>query len=144
MTPVKQRFDLVSEVEATHLSMPKDYLAVYDSTMARFWFFNPNARRGIAERLKTLPGGRIVPDEEQRQLGIWFPDRRYGEIIFIMNPGWLIARSDFNGRGWMPVGMHGYHPDDSYSDAIFLSNREPRTEMRTIADIHECLREAAV
>jgi hypothetical protein len=144
MTPVLEHYDLMSQVEALGFKIPSEYLVVYDSTMARFWFFNPNARREIVERLKTLPGGRIVPDEEQRQLGIWFPDRRYGEIIFLMNPGWLIARSDFNGRGWMPVGMHGYHPEDQYSDAIFLSNRKPRTEMRTIADIYECLQEAAV
>jgi hypothetical protein len=143
MTPVKHHYDLLGQVEALGVDMPSDYLAVYDSTMARFWFFNPRARQGIVERLKTLSCGRIVPEEEQRQLGIWFPDRRYGELIFLMNPGWLIARSDFNGRGWMPAGMHGYHPDDQYSDAIFLSNRKPRTAMRTIADIYECLREAA-
>jgi predicted AlkP superfamily pyrophosphatase or phosphodiesterase len=141
MTPVKHDYDLLGQVKALGLDMPSDYLAVYDSTMARFWFFTSKARQGIAERLKTLSCGRIVPDEELRQLGIWFPDRRYGELIFLMHPGWLIAQSDFNGRGWMPAGMHGYHPDDPYSDAIFLSNRKPLTEMRTIADIYEFLRE---
>ena len=44
MTPVTDRFDLVGAIDELGFSMPKDYLAVYDSTMARFWFFNPEAR----------------------------------------------------------------------------------------------------
>lgn len=139
MTPVRERFDLVKEVEAAGFSPPSDYLAVYDSTMARFWFFSDEARKAILERLDALSCGRILPDDELRKLGILFPDRRYGEVIFLMDPGWLLARSDFNGRRWMPVGMHGYHPDDPYSDAIFLSNRRPPAELRTIADVHQCL-----
>jgi Type I phosphodiesterase / nucleotide pyrophosphatase len=143
MTPVRHHYDLVSDVERLGLTMPCDYLAVYDSTMARFWFFSERARRDIVERLRTLPCGRVVPDNELQQLGILFPDRRYGEAIFLLHPGWLLSRSDFNGRGWMPVGMHGYHPDDPWSDAVFLSNRKPAKEMRSIADIYECLRSAA-
>ena len=144
MTPVTNHFDLLSQVDSLGFRMPSDYLAVYDSTMARFWFFNSKTREGLIERLNALRCGRIISDDEQRTLGIWFPDRRYGELIFLMNPGWLIAQSDFNGKGWMPTGMHGYHPDDQYSDAIFLTNRKPRTEMRSIADIYECLQEAAL
>lgn len=143
MTPVQKHYDLVSQVDALGFQMPSDYLAVYDSTMARFWFFNPRARKTVGERLKNLHCGRIISDEEQGQLGIWFPDRRYGELIFLLNPGWLLARSDFSGSGWMPAGMHGYHPDDPYSDAIFLSNRRPGKEMHTIADIYGCLWEPA-
>jgi hypothetical protein len=70
---------------------------------------------------------------------VFFADRRYGELVFLMHPGWLISRSDFNGRGWMPVGMHGYHPDDAYSDGIFLSNRQ--TTALTIADLFQRMRE---
>ena len=64
--------------------------------------------------------GRIVDDEELERLGILFSDRRYGEVIFLLNPGWLMARSDFNGNHWKPVGMHGFHPSDRDSDAPFF------------------------
>jgi hypothetical protein len=60
-----------------------------------------------------------------------------------MNPGWLVTSSDFNSSRWLPRGMHGYHPDDSYSDAIFLSSREPSRPMRTIMDAHAWMRHAA-
>ena len=143
MTPVHSQYDLVGKVESLGFSMPEHYLAVYDSTMARFWFFDENARAAILAELGRTACGRILDDSELERLGILFPDRRYGEVVFLLDPGWLLATSDFNGNGWHPVGMHGYHPSDSHSDAIFLSNQHPRQQMSTIADIYPCLAEAA-
>jgi hypothetical protein len=142
MTPVRHRYDVVKDVERLGFAMPTDYLAVYDSTMARFWFFSEKARHAVVECLQELPCGRVVPDDELQQLGVFFADRRYGELIFLLHPGWLLSRSDFNGRGWMPVGMHGYHPEDPYSDAIFLSSRQPTFPVRTIADVYWCMQQA--
>ncbi|HWR37609.1 MAG TPA: alkaline phosphatase family protein [Clostridia bacterium] len=142
MTPVREHYDLIRDINALGLQMPKDYLAVYDSTMARFWFFNDRAREAVTGLLDKTACGRIVSDREQQQLGIFFPDRRFGESIFLMNPGMMLAHSDFNGPRWMPTGMHGYHPDDAYSDASFLSNRQPSFPMSTIADIYPLMRTA--
>lgn len=143
MTPVQRHYDLVKEIEALGLRMPDDYLAVYDSTMARFWFFNDQARESIHDCLKNLECGRILPDEELRRLGVLFTDRRFGELIFLLHPGWLLSQSDFNGKGWMPSGMHGYHPEHPFSDAVFLSSRQPSVSLRTIADIYPCMQSAA-
>jgi hypothetical protein len=143
MAPVHTRFDLLGKVQKLGLKMPGDYLAVYDSTMARFWFFNESARRKVAGVLSEVYYGRILSAEELKLLGIWFPDGRYGELIFLLNPGVILSRSDFNGSSWTPVGMHGYDPGDPWSDAIFLSNRQPRAPMRTIADVRQFLREVA-
>lgn len=143
MTPVRNHYDLGREVEAIGLKMPDEYLAVYDSTMARFWFFTDTARHRVVERLAHVRCGQILTDEALESLGIRFSDRRYGELVFLMDPGWLITGSDFNGSGWLPAGMHGYHPDDPYSDAICLSSREPTRTMRTIADAYAVMRDAA-
>ena len=94
------------------------------------------------EHLHTVPCGRILSDDELRELGVLFPDRRYGEVVFLLEPGWLFSNSDFNGNGWRPAGMHGYHPDDSYSDGVCLSTHKPEVELRTIADAYRCMREA--
>jgi len=32
--------------------------------------------------------------------------------------------------------MHGYHPADRYSDAIYLSNRQPKYPVRHLHEIH--------
>lgn len=141
MTPIREHYDLVSQVESLGFAMPQDYLSVYDSTMARYWFFNPECRRKMVDFLNTVPFGRVLLDDELRELGVFFPDRRYGEVIFLMDPGVLLTRSNFHGKGWMPKGMHGYHPADRFSDAIFLSNRRPSTEVRRVADIFATLTE---
>ncbi|MBK5290872.1 MAG: alkaline phosphatase family protein [Acidobacteriia bacterium] len=139
MTPVRQHFDLVSKIEMLAFKMPQDYLAVYDSTMARFWFFNDKTRVAFDNLLNDVHCGHIISERELRDLGIWFDDGRYGEVIFLLDPGWLFAKSDFTNSQWVPAGMHGYHPADPYSDAVFLTNRKPPVEMRTIADIHACM-----
>jgi len=142
MTPVTQSADLVGEVTKLGLRMPQDYLAVYDSTMARFWFFDETAREKVTKLMQSLDCGQVLSRQELDRFGLHFPDDRYGELIFLLNPGWIVAESDFNGKGWSPSGMHGYHPEDSYSDAIFLSNEKPQQPMRTIADVYYSIREA--
>ena len=142
MTPVTRHADLAGEVTKLGLRMPQDYLAVYDSTMARFWFFNDVARERVTARMQSLPCGSVLSRQELDKFGLHFRDDRYGELIFLLNPGWIVAESDFNGKGWFPEGMHGYHPDDSYSDAIFLSSEKPSQPMHTIADVYYSVRSA--
>lgn len=137
MTPVVHHYDLLGRLEPLGLRMPDDYLAVFDSTMARFWFFTESARRAVAEAFFDLPCGKWLLEDELKREGVFFPDRRFGEQIFLLYPGWLLSRSDFNGARWMPAGMHGYHPDDPYSDGILLSNCEfPGSPVQNIADVH--------
>lgn len=143
MAPVHHTHDLVARVERLGLTMPADYLAVYDSTMARFWPFTDRARQALREVLTTTPSGRLLSDAELKELGIFFPDRRYGELVFLLDPGWLIGGTDFSGPGWRPAGMHGYHPDDPDSDAVYLSSHEPPVALRTITDIHPLMLQAA-
>jgi predicted AlkP superfamily pyrophosphatase or phosphodiesterase len=142
MTPVTQHADLVGEVAKLGLRMPQDYLAVYDSTMARFWFFDDAARERVTAVMRSLTCGSVLSRQELDKFGLHFPDDRYGELIFLLHPGWMVAESDFNGKGWFPEGMHGYHPDDSYSDAIFLSSEKPSQPMRSIADVYYSIRAA--
>src|SRR5947209_5093053 len=60
MTPVEHHYDLVRDLESLGFRMPTDYLAVYDSTMARFWIFDEGIRWENTERLNALPCGRIL------------------------------------------------------------------------------------
>jgi hypothetical protein len=143
MTPIKKEYDLMSEVEKLSVRMPQDYLAVYDSTMARYWFFSEEAKKAVIKTLERSPCGRIIPEAELKALGVWFEDRRFGELVFLLHPGWLLARSDFNGPRWIPAGMHGYHPDDSYSSGVFLSSETPAAEIHSIADVYACMRGSA-
>jgi len=113
--------DLQARLKPLPLQLGKDYAVVYDSTMARFWFFNEQARRIVAEALREIPEGRILPDAELRQLHCFFSDRYFGEVIFLLNEGVLIVPSHMGER---PIrAMHGYHPSEPQSYAALLTNQ---------------------
>lgn len=137
MTPKRSGFDLIGAIESLGFKMPADYIALYDSTMARFWFFNDQARQAIHNRLSTLECGHVLSVEEKRGLGIEFDDLRYGETIFLLNPGVLIEPSFMGTRA--PNGMHGFHPDDLYSSAALLGNRDPGRPVRILTDLYDLM-----
>lgn len=113
--------DLRAKINALPIKMPHDYAVVYDSTMARFWFFNERARIMIEGCLRNEAQGRILPDAELSRLGTLFPDRYFGELIFLAQEGTLIVPSDMGER---PIrAMHGYHPQDPHSYASLLTNQ---------------------
>lgn len=143
MTPVEAHIDLAAQVARLGLKTPNDYLAVYDATMARFWFFSQRARDEVRSLLDDVFCGRLLSEGEREALGIRFADNRYGDEIFLLDPGWLITSSGFHRTGWLPSGMHGYHPDDRYSDAAFLSNCPIDPNLSSIPDIYHCMRAVA-
>lgn len=114
--------DLRACIDSLALRMPRDYTVVYDSTMARFWFAHDEARRRITACLQHVWQGRVLDDAELARLGAFFPDRYFGELIFLVHEGVLIVPSDMGER---PLrAMHGYHPDDPHSHAVLLTNVE--------------------
>jgi predicted AlkP superfamily pyrophosphatase or phosphodiesterase len=126
--------DLRRQIETLPVRMPTDYAVVYDSTMARFWFFNDRARTLIRDCLNRVPEGRIVPDEELKALGAFFPDRYFGELIFLVKEGVLIVPSHMGER---PIrAMHGYHPDEPQSYAVLCTDQlDIPKDIRAIPDI---------
>jgi hypothetical protein len=113
--------DLKSTIDALPVAMEKDYAVVYDSTMARFWFFNNQARQLISNALEKIPQGRVIPDEELKRMNAFFEDRHFGELIFLVQEGVLIVPSHMGER---PIrAMHGYHPADKHSYASLLTNQ---------------------
>ena len=134
MANCDELLDLKRRIDTLNLRMEDDYAAVYDSTMARFWFFNQRARREIGECLRQVPQGRVLSDGELRELRVFFPDRYFGEMIFLVREGVLIVPSDMGER---PIrAMHGYHPGDSHSYAALLTNqREIPADIRAIPDM---------
>lgn len=122
MANCDRHLDLRAKLEALDLKVGRDYVAVLDSTMGRFWFFNERARELITVCLERVREGRIIRDDELTQLGALFPDRYFGELIFLLDEGVLVVPSDMGER---PItAMHGYHPDAPHSYASILTNYE--------------------
>lgn len=137
MADVTGSVNLIKKVEATGLEFGKDYVAMYDSTMGRFWFNNDNARNKITEVLAQVEEGKIISDDELKQLRVPHGDNKFGELFFLMNPGVLINPS-FMGLNVIP-GMHGYCPEDKDSYASILSNRPIPENINSITDIRKTM-----
>ncbi len=137
MKETEETVDLITMVEKLGYRFGDDFVAMYDSTMARFWFMKEGVRERVEALLSGVSGGAVVTDDELRELRAYFKNYRFGELIFLMHPGFLINPS-YMGKKAMR-GMHGYHPDDPDSYAMMLSNREIPESIKSITDIRKTM-----
>lgn len=137
MTDVTETCNLKARIDATGLRFGEDYTAIYDSTMARFWFLKPEARARIVEALGLEAQGSIVSLEALERYGCDFPDNTYGDLFFLMKPGVLLCPSFMGDKSL--AGMHGYAPEDKDSCAMFASNRALSEPPKRLDDLFSLL-----
>jgi hypothetical protein len=114
--------DLLPRWEKLGLQFGRDYIAVWDSTMARFWFADDTTRRDATAWLHAQPDGEVLTDERLAGYGCLFPDRKYGELFYLLPSGSLLVPSFLNQR--KVTAMHGYAPEHPDSAAAWLSNAD--------------------
>ena len=137
MVPTISTVELIKTINTLGFSEGKDFAAMYDSTMARFWFMSDDCKKAILQILESLDCGDIVSDQTLKDEGAFFKDRRFGETIFLMKPGMLICPSYMS---YTPVqGMHGYSPKDRFMEASYLSNVVPKNAPQHIIDIKKTI-----
>lgn len=128
---------LMSRIDRLDLRFGKDYLAVYDSTMARFWFNSPRAKDLITAELGKESRGHILTQDELTRWGCDFPGNQYGEMFFLMHPGVLLCPS-FMGQKPL-AAMHGYSPEDKDSTAAFMTNAPDTAKPERLEDMCELM-----
>ena len=118
MTPLRGTADAPAALAKTGLVWGEDYASAIDSTMVRFWWLKPEAEAKVREAFASFRG-RWLSEEEMRHHGIWREDRKFGDAIFLADPGVQFVPGDM---GVKPLnGMHGYDPADEDSRACWLS-----------------------
>jgi len=133
MVDVTTPVDLMGRLAGLDDRWPRDYLAFFDSTMARFWWRSGAVRDRVRAALAKEPGGRWLGDEDLDREGCRFPDREYGDDIFLLDPGCLLVPS-FMGKS--PVrAMHGYDPGHPDMAALLWSNRPIGKDVRHLTDV---------
>lgn len=120
MTAVDRTFDMMPLIERTGLKFGEDYAAVYDSTMARFWYLKPESRAKIEAALAKVSEGHWVSAEQLAGYGCDFKDNAYGDAFFLLDPGILLCPS-FMGSSCI-AGMHGFAPEHKDSVALYATN----------------------
>jgi hypothetical protein len=117
MTDVTDTVDVWQTLTKHGWKVGRDYLAFFDSTMARTW-----GGAGVADAVTLVLGekGRRLDAPQLRAFGCYFPDGSYGEDIFLADPGVLIVPSFMGAR--RIAAMHGYHPEDKFSRGVFMTD----------------------
>jgi predicted AlkP superfamily pyrophosphatase or phosphodiesterase len=133
MTSVSEAHDLQS-ILGTLGPKRARYMAFFDSTMARFWTKDGETRQELEEMLSSLSFGEVLSENELRELGLRFESNEHGELVFVMNPGHIVAPSFVSNA--VPKAMHGFHPSDPFSRACFLSCKEPACYPEHISDMY--------
>ena len=132
MMEVSRHLDIWSELKKLPFELEKDYLVFLDSTMARFWFFSNKAKKLITSFLEDTPGGHILTQEELNRYHLNYPHNRFGDLIFLADPGVLIYPNFYQNR--QPVkGMHGYAPETPEQQSAFLIH-SPRITMPKVIE----------
>lgn len=139
MTNVIRSVDVMRHIDALPLRFGVDYAAMYDSTMARFWFLTPSAREAISTALSAIPEGHLMTEEEMAGYGCDFPDQQYGQLFFLLEPGYLLCPS-FMGEKPL-AGMHGYDPTHADSLASYLTNCPTSRLPRRLDDFYALMHE---
>ncbi|MDP6057394.1 MAG: alkaline phosphatase family protein, partial [Pirellulaceae bacterium] len=88
MVGVKRHHDMSTEVlDGLPFRQPDDFLIFRDSTIARFWFFRPDAEEAIRRRLADVSWGRVLGADDLQQYRIRFRDNANGDLLFLLDPG---------------------------------------------------------
>ena len=133
MAPTVATIDVQARLASLPIKAATDYLCLLDSTMARFWFFNPRARDLVIADLREVDGGRWLDADDLIKLHAFFPDAKYGEQIFLTEPGTVIAPSHMGARA--PAGMHGFLPSAPHSRSAFVSSVDYGDSINQITEI---------
>jgi type I phosphodiesterase/nucleotide pyrophosphatase len=136
MVDVRATVDPMALLRRLPFRWPRDYLAFFDSTMARFWWRAARARAAVRAALEQLPGHWLSAAELERS-GCRFPQTDYGEDVFLLDPGVLAAPSFM---GSQPVAaMHGYDPAHPDMAALLWSNRPVPEHVSHLIDVRAYL-----
>ncbi len=141
MTDTQQVSTMMLDWEAQGHRFGRDYTAVWDSTMVRFWFGgNMDLLARTRDWLAGRPEGRVLTDLELERWGCLFPGRPYGELFYLLEPGTLFAPSFMNQS--RVTGMHGYDPGHVDSSGCWLTN-DPETSASRLQDIFPVMKRAS-
>lgn len=137
MCDIASHVDVISAVNSLGLKIPDDYVPFYDSTMARFKIMSDHVEDDLRKALSGVGGGNVLTAEELGRLGVFFPDGRFGDLIFLTDPGTIILPSYMSEH--TVAAMHGYHPDTSCMASVMYTNRESVENELSICDCADIL-----
>ena len=127
MLTVTEEFNAKKEIQKllgeASLKSGEDVLHFLDSTMVRFWEITDRSRQNLGDTLRKSQAfrhrGAWMDTPMARLFHAPWPDRRYGDHLWLADPGVLVF-PDFYHRIAPCKGMHGYDPRLPESQGICI------------------------
>ena len=116
-----------------------DYHAVLGESYVRVLPRDPAVGERLAETIGREFPGRVLPEDERRELGTGHWGVR--DLFFALDAGVAVVPS-FDGTT-MPRAAFGYHPDVPASQACLLGNFSPSLDVAHLRDLHHLMHAAA-
>lgn len=132
MVTVDHTIDLIGGLSSLEARLGNDYLVFVDSTQARFWFFNEDAKKAVIDFLRGLSGVDILSDTERSELGVQQHRDKFGELIIAVTGNGIFHPSFFSREPHPPIGMHGYRPSVHDNQTQIFLYPESSTDLGTI------------
>jgi hypothetical protein len=132
------KLDLMSELNKGRLKLGEDYLCFIDATIALFWPNNEVVKEKILEILSKIKVGQVIDQSLEKMYHLRFKDKRYGEIIYVLNPGTTFLPNFFSPLNAMK-GLHGYLPMDNVQKGFLVSNQKFSPVYSHVKDIRNLL-----
>ena len=133
MCDVRHHTDLMAKIDRLELRIPDDYIPFYDSTMARFRIVRDGAGERLRELFSGIERGHLLESAEAERLGVHYPDGRFGDLVFLVDPGTIILPSYMGSEG--VAAMHGYHPESPCMYSALLANEEAEEYPAALTDV---------
>jgi hypothetical protein len=112
--------DTMKRIVCDH-AFGSEYLVFLDSTMAHIWYLTQRGTKIAKGIFGSLPSGRFLDPEERKRMGIDFPDRRYGDDIYLLEPPYNFF-PNFVSR-LRPRAMHAYDPRHGHQMGVLIPVR---------------------
>jgi len=141
VVPVRGLRDLHARLATTGCRYGRDYVAMYSPTMAQFWYASDSGRGAVPVALAATAGGNLLAEEQLKAEGCWSPDHRFGESIFLAEPGTRIAPNFIESDG--SVALSGYHPDTPGMEAGIVTNMQDIELPTDVRDVFPLLADVA-
>lgn len=143
MCEVRNFVDVQKILKQTGLKNGADYIAFYDSTMARFWPKTYPAKKTITSVLSKVKGLTFLDKKLLKKYRIDFPDKkRYGELIFLLDPEMRIFPDYFAPIKGGVKGWHGFDPEFPDSKGIFVTNLPVKRKEVRVVELFNFIRKA--
>jgi len=125
MAPVHRRVNVLRALKKVDAKPAVDYVVFVNSTLAVLWYLTEKGRQNIEAALPTIPGTRVVDQEERKRRRIPL-DEQWGHRMLVADPGVLFWPDYFHVVDSKILGMHGYldKVDETHGMAVLASSTD--------------------